>query len=250
MTDIYAFPPVGLVSVTLREDRPVRRAAYALSGKRVVASGGPSRREVQITASALSRDRAGAGYLAQLWRYIDGGMGLVRLVLPPQNWHLDRAALASRIGNNPVTWTDGGSPLDWTDGVDDLFWFANPQRPATVTTLSGYPHAVEVTALPPSIIVARPGDILRVYEADGSSTVARVMDLTRSDASGVAVVPVASALPAGVASFADEESAVFEVMDYTPQGQGVGRNWTVSMGLREVLASEIDTPTEVNPWRA
>lgn len=250
MVNIYTFPPVGLVSVTLREDRPVRRASYALSGKRVVVSGGPTRREVQLGISALSIHRGGAGYMAELWRYIDGGINLVRLNVPPQNWHLDHLGIRAEAGDGAITWTDDGTVMPWSNDFVGLNWFLTG-RAATVTTLAGYPYAVRVTGLPPSTLVARPGDILRVYGAgDAVGTAARVMDMTTSDASGVAIAPVASPLPAGIAAFGDEESIIFEVTDYSPQAQGVGQNWTVGMSLREVFASEIDSPVEIDPWRA
>jgi hypothetical protein len=251
MTDIYAFPPAGIVSWRLAEDRRVLRSRYALSGARAVSGLGSPRRMVDLTVSALSRDRAGAGYLAQLWRYIDGGVGLVRLTLPPQNWHLDWMRLQAQAGNAPLFWTTGGGDLDWTTGAGALQWFVNTVRLATVTTLAGYPFALQVTGLPPGIIVARPGDILRIYDPDDGADlgVAMVLDLTRANASGVAVVPVDADLPAGVAAFGDERSAVFEVTAYTPGAQGLGQNWTLALSLTEVLTSEIDTPVEVNPWR-
>lgn len=237
MTDIIAFPPAAIVSWTPGEERATMRSIYARSGKRAVSGIGAARRVVDMTISALSRDRAGAGYLAELWRYADGGVGLVRLTLPPQNWHLDWLDLRARIGNS-VT---GAGPV-----------FANTVRLATPVTLPGYPAAVEVTGLPPGIIVARPGDVLRIYDpADGADLgAARVLDLTRADMSGEAIVPLDVALPAGVAAFADEESAVFEITNYSPGAQGIGSNWQISLSLREVLAAEIDSPTEVNPWRA
>ena len=82
------------------EERPTRRGEYALDGKRAVSTVGPARRTLQLTCAALGRGHnAGAGYLAQMWRYIDGGVGLVRLNLPPQNWHLDQIRLGRQIGN-------------------------------------------------------------------------------------------------------------------------------------------------------
>ncbi len=237
MTDIIAFPPAAIVSWAQGEERAVLRSAYALSGKRAASGIGAARRLVELSVSSLSRARAGAGYLAQLWRYIDGGVGLVRLTVPPQNWHLDWLDLRAGIGNRLID--------------DDPLTFANTVRLAVPVALTGYPAAVDVAGLPPGIIVARPGDMLRIYDpVDGSDLgAARVLDLTRADMAGDAVVPLDAAMPAGVAAFADEVSAVFEVTAYTPGAQGIGSNWEISLSLREVLMAEIDTPTEVNPWR-
>ena len=248
--DIYQFPPAAIVGWRLSEDRPVRRSEYALDGKRAVSSAGPTRRMLDLSVSALGGDGASAGYLSQLWRYIDGGIGLVRLNLPPVNWWGDWCRLRGLAGNRPISWEEVGTPITWEDTGTPISWFAQTRRFATVTSLSGYPAAVEVTGLPANIIVARPGDILRVHATDhSSSTAATVLDLTRSDAAGVAVVPLDAALPAGVAAFADEVSAVFEVTSYDPGQQYFSRNWTISMSLREVLDSEISGPTEIDPWR-
>lgn len=247
--DIYSFPPAPITGWLLNEERPVRRGAYALDGKRAVATAGPVRRTLQLTCGALGRGHnSGAGYLAQLWRYIDGGVGLVRLSLPPQNWHLDRADLRREIGNEVVTWVDDNGPIDVMDGVTVLTTYGNTRRYATALVIAGYDHAVKVSGLPSSIIVARPGDIVRVWNGGVAST-ARVLDLTRSDASGIAHLPVSAALPEGVISFADEESAVFEVLDYSPGAQQLGQNWSIGLSLREVLASEISDPVEIDPWR-
>jgi len=253
--DIYSFPPAPIIGWLPDEERPTRRGEYALDGKRAVSTAGPARRTLQLTCAALGRGHnGGAGYLAQLWRYIDGGVGLVRLNLPPQNWHLDQIRLARQIrlgpqiGNELVTWTNAGDPIDLVDGVTPVATFGNTRRMAAPLVLAGYPYAVTVTGLPPGIVVARPGDIVRVWDA-GTPSAARVLDLTRSDAAGVAEVPVSAALPAGVVAFADEESAVFEVLEYKPGAQAIGRNWSISLSLREVLDGEIDNPVEVNPWR-
>jgi hypothetical protein len=197
MAKIYAFPPVGLTGWRLAEERRVNRSAYALDGRRAVAGIGPARRDLDLTVSALSKDRAGAGYLNQLWRYIEGGVHLVRVPLPPENWHLDRTALFDRLGNYLIQWAAGADLLEWQSGADDLVWFRN-DRLAVPITLDGYAHAVQVANLPPGEVVARPGDWLRVYAADGlTSSVARVVDLSRADGAGVATIPLASALPAG-----------------------------------------------------
>lgn len=252
MTDIYAFPPAGILSWRLAEDRPVMRSRYALTGKRTVSGLGNTRRMVDLTVASLTRERSGAGYLAQLWRYIDGGVGLVRLTLPPQNWHIDWPDYRRSVGNAPLFWTSGGPTLGWTTGAGTLQWFMHTVRLATVTTLAGYPFAVQVSGLPPGIVVARPGDILRIYDPDDGADLgaAMVLDLTRANASGVAVVPVDADLPAGVAAFADEASAVFEVTAYSAPALGPGQSGAISLSLTEVLASEIDTPVDVNPWRA
>ncbi|MBA86139.1 MAG: hypothetical protein CML69_15610 [Rhodobacteraceae bacterium] len=247
--NIYTFPPAPITGWLPNEELPTRRSEYAMDGKRAVSTAGPARRTLQLTCGALGRGHnGGAGYLAQLWRYIDGGVGLVRLNLPPTNWHLDQIGLRRSIGNRVVPGVDGGNPVVLVNGVTPVTAFGNTRRTAAPLVLAGYPHAVTVTGLPPNIIVARPGDIVRVWDA-GTPSTARVLDLTRSDADGVAEVPVSAALPAGVIAFADEESAVFEVLEYKPGAQAIGQNWSIGLSLREQLDSEISDPVEVNPWR-
>ncbi len=58
-----------------------------------------------------------------------------------------------------------------------------------------------------------------------------------------------SALPKGVISVTDQESAVFEVLEMPRAVQPTGQNWFYDWSFREVLADEIHPDTvEVYPW--
>ena len=249
MTQIYQFPPVGVVSWLPTVERRVRTSRYAPGGEVAVSSDGPARRVIDLTVSALSRDRAGFGYMEELWSLIDGGIGFVRLTLPPVNWHLDRVRLRQSVGNAPLKWSTGSEPLGWTTNGEPLQWFMNTIRTGTAATVDGQP-ALTVTGLPPGIVVARPGDIVRVYAADHTDLgTARVRNLVRVDISGAATVIVSEALPSGIVSFSDEEIAVFRMVEYSPQPWRVGQNTTVQTRLREALPSEYAGATDgYVPW--
>jgi len=251
MTNIYRFPPVGLKAIRPRHELPVTVSRYATSGARTVSAYGPRRSLVDLTVSSLANDRAGAGYLQQLMIYLDGGVHLVRLTLPPVNWHLDHCTTRADLGNAPVFWLDGANPVQWVSGSDPVYWFLNAERPGVPVSLAGYPAALQVSNLPPGRIVARPRDVIEVFSAEGESLgKARVLDLTRADAAGVAVLPIDTALAGGIVSFGAEETAIFEVTRFEPGVQPVGGDWLTEISLREVLLPEITSPVEVDPWRA
>ena len=249
MTQIYQFPPVGVVSWLPTVERRVRTSRYAPGGEVAVSSDGPARRVIDLTVSALSRDRAGFGYMEELWSLIDGGIGFVRLSVPPVNWHLDWVRLRQSVGNAPLAWSTGSDPLGWTTNGEPLHWFMNTIRTGTAATVDGQP-ALTVTGLPPGIVVARPGDIVRVYAGDpDESETARVRNLVQSGADGTATVILSEALSGGIVSFGDEESAVFRMVEYSPQAWRVGQNTTVQTRLREALPSEYAGATEgYTPW--
>jgi len=198
--------------------------------------------------SALSGDRDGAGYSESLKRLLDGGVNLVRLNSPAVNWHLD-ALSAGGLVTAPVRWEDSEGVMEWTHGGDPLLWFTGPVLVATVTMLDGF-AALSVSGLTPGRLVCRAFDVVRVYAAGVSAGTARVVRTVHADNSGVAVIPLHSALPAGIVSIGDQESAVFEAMDMPRSPQPMGQNWFYQWNFREVLADEIPGDTsELDPWR-
>lgn len=250
-TRIVAFPPVGVLGWSPMVSRPVERSRGLFSGTRVASAAHPARRMLTLDVSALSRDRAGAGFIDQLMREIDGGVHLVRVSSQPVNWWMDCGRLRALGFTAPLTWTDGGAPMTWTDGGAPLSWFTGPTRVAsTGTSADGYP-TISVPGLPAGQIVARPGDVVRVYPADDRviGQTAQVVTLARVGPGGVAVIKLASALPAGVVSLSDADTAVYEVTN-SPQGAQPGSgNWSLRLDLAEVLASEIPAgAVEWNPW--
>ena len=245
MTNIYQWPPVHTVGRKWTVDAPVARSQFAFSGKRLVSSAGAARRVASVTVSVLSGDRNGAGYCEVLKKLLDGGVHLVRLYSWPINWHLD--ADTSR-NTAPLEWTSGGDPLEWTSGGDGVQWFTGPVVQAVPSVVDGW-NVVTLTGLPPNTLVLRPAEFIRVFESgDFVGTVAQVVAPAYSNGSGVAVARLFSAVPAGVASLGDRETAIFEARSLPEAVQPVGQNWTYQWDFLEVFPEEIDSPVEVNPW--
>jgi len=248
---IVSWPPVGVVSRAPMVERPVARSRGLFSGARAVSSAGPARRVTSLSVSALSLGRAGAGYMAQLWRELDGGVDLVRMSVCGDNWWMDQARARARGGlfTQPLTWTTATDPsLSWTAGGNPLRWFTGPVRIATTgTSADGYP-TITLTGLPPNVIVARPDDVVRSYPAGADSVTAQAVTMAVSDASGAVTIKLTAPLPVGVISLQDAESVVFEVMTAPRGTQDVSDNWTLTVDLREVLPAEYAGATEVDPW--
>ena len=253
MTVIYAWPPLKYTATLLADELPSRSSRGVFSGKDSVSSAGPRRRIVRVTASALSGDQDGAGMSASLNRWLGGRTNLVRRACPSVNRCRDAEDVG--LASTPLIWTEGGAPLAWTEGGDPLLWFTGPAVAVTVTTLNGFP-ALAMSGLTPGQLVCRAYDVVRVYDSDPESDppqtslgVSNAVKTVFADASGSAVIPLHEALPAGIVSVGDTETAVFRVTDMTPSDQPVSGNWSVSWVLREVLATEIPVDaTEVDPW--
>lgn len=246
---IVAWPPVGIVSRAPWVERPVVRSEGLGSGRRAVASAGPERRVAQLSVSSLAMTRSGAGYMAQLWRELDGGINLVRVEVMSANWWLDRQAGHAAHGTSPLTWTTGGDPLSWTSGGDPLAWFVGPARIGTPgTDAQGYP-TVTVTGLPPNALILRPDDVVRSHVvADAAWAAARSVTLVRSDGTGAATIRLDRALPEGVISLHDTESLVFEALSMQQAAQGVSGDWLTQVDLRELLPHEYAGAVEWDPW--
>lgn len=256
MTNIIAFPPVGTTALRWSLTQRVQRSSGLFTGKRHVTAFGPARYEAEVQISALSKGRNGAGYSESLWRQIDGGVHLVALLSPPANWHIDAQSEwgygapggFSGLGTQPLSWTDGGAPLGWTSGGDPLAWFTGSLAQATPGT-DDNGHFVTVTGLPPSQLVIRPAEVVRSYPPGNLVGVtSRAITAAYSNASGVAVVRLFDAVPAGTISLGASERRVFEVTNQPFAAQPVGKNWAITWQFREVLPHEITDPVEVNPW--
>jgi hypothetical protein len=246
MTNIYAWPPVHTVGRKWTTQAPVARSQFAFSGQRVISSAGPARRVASATVSVLSGDRSGAGYCEALKRLLNGGVHLVRLYSWPINWHFDAE---TQRNTAPLDWTSGGDPLGWTSGGDDVQWFTGPVVMAAPSVVDGW-NVVTLTGLPPNTMVLRPAEFIRVFATgDLVGVSAQVVAPAYSDGSGVAVARLFSAVPAGVASLGDRETAIFEATSLPEAVQPTGQNWTYQWDFLEVFPAEIDDPVEVDPWR-
>ena len=183
-----------------------------------------------------------------LIRYLDGGVNLIRLNSRPINWYQDCARLSSARSSQRLDWYLGDETFGWQAGAAPLYWFAGPVLNGTV---SG--NALEVTGLPPSTLVARPAEFVRLFPMlDGASAlVSQVVTEASSDANGVAVLRLFDAVPDGVyprVNIGDSDSRVFKATDISRPMQTARGNWFYEWTFREVFAHEVGGFNEVNPW--
>lgn len=249
MTIIYAWPPVAAVQTMWTDVALIRRSYGHNSGRRFVSSAGPRRRKTSVLVAAIGcHDRDGAGYSESLKRLLEGGVNLVRLQSPIINWRPDYRKWPHLTA--PLSWTTGGDPLGWTAGGEPLYWFSGPAISATAGTDTNGLPTLTASGFQPGALVCRAYDGIRVYAADHSvsSAVSRAVRTVHADATGEAVIALHDALPAGIISIGDHESAVFEVEEMPQAPQPLGANWFYQWSFREVLPNEYDGATEVNPW--
>lgn len=249
--NVYAWPPVGVTGWEWTEVAPVASSRSIISGADYTSAAGPRRKLASLNVSALGRGRSGAGFMENLKILLAGGINLVRLNSTPVNWYLDAARLQSVRQSQPLAWQDGADPLAWQSGANPLKWFNGRVLSATATTVSGTP-ALSVTGLPASQLVARPGEFVTLFNGGLSDVVgvtARVLTEAQSNASGVAVIKLMSALTgAGRVNIGTSESAVFKAESLPRAVQGITGDWSYAWSFRQVFSDEVGGFTEVNPW--
>lgn len=240
MTNVYAWPPVGLVAAEWSQIAPIGRSRSLLTGGSYVSAAQRRRKVASIDVSVLSRDANGAGYMEVLKRLLDGGVHLVRLYSTPINWHLhDSAENAAR--SRPMSWIVPADALMWTTGGSDLPWW---DRQPTQGVASGDGLSITVTGLPAREMVARPGEFVSM-----GGKVAMVVRPAQSNSQGVANLRVITPLEgSGPIVIGARETAVFEA-DAMPRAvQPLGANWTYSWTFTEVFEDERGPFAEVDPW--
>lgn len=222
MSVIYAWPPLRHQSTVWTHEIPVRSSRGALSGNDYPSSAAPIRRTAQVSCSALAGWRDGAGLCESLNLLLDGGVNLVRFQLPLLNSYRD-------------VWD---APLDLGGGA-----FVG-----TMTTLAGF-DAIALSGMVPGAVVCRAFDLIGSYVLGVLGGTARAVSTVIADLDGTAVIPLHSALPAGVIRVGETETAIFRAVSMTPGVQPVSGDWSYSWALREVLSEELlGTEDEVDPW--
>jgi hypothetical protein len=249
MAYIFPFPPVGIVGAQQTVERPIARSQYAYGRGDAISANGPARIVVTLTVSALSRDRAGAGWLEQLWALTDGGAHFVRVPLPPVNWHLDHQSQAAVGFDQPLTIIAPPDPLTVIAPPEVLTVYQGQARLADPSTseIADFAGKITVTGLPPGFTL-RAGDVVRVWSDAETSAAARAGRTATAGSDGVLVAYLDAALPAGVVSFGDTDSRVMRITNYQPGTQGVGQNWQAQISFREALPFETTGATERTPW--
>jgi hypothetical protein len=247
MTDVIAWPPVGLSGWEITEVTPVSRSVGLIQGGRRTSSFERTRRYATAIVLGRGQDQAGAGYVEMLKRQLAGGANLVRVDCTSCIWQLARAE--TRFRRQALNWTAGGVTLNWTAGGTDVLWGSSGYALAgEPTTDSGWP-AIEVAGFPAGQVVARPSERLTV--TDGSATdAATVLTVARSDAAGVATIRLDQAVTTtGVVSLGVTESIVFEALSMPREVQKVAGTWAFTWEFREAFEDEsADGWSEVDPW--
>ena len=253
--NVYGWPPVGAVSTMWTFDQPSSRSVSGLTGSSRYSLIKPERRQAKVVVAALARERNGAGYSEVLKRLLKGRSNLVRLYSSPINWHLDALAEKELRQGAFFTWETGSFPLAWVTGSDPVAWFSGAfLNTVTIGTSLGFP-AITVSGLPPSTMVARPGEFVTLFENAADDLEAgvsiMVMSPAQSNASGVAVIRLYSTPPyADRVSIGAAETAVFRAVSVPSSEQPFGANWTLPWEFSEVFSSDVGGFTEVQDWWA
>jgi len=248
--NVYAMPPVPITGSEWTEIAPVQ-SSRSYYGKDYTSAFGRTRRHVSLQIAALGRGgNMGAGYVEMLKRFL-AGIHAVRLNSLPINWHLDAIRDRARLESLPLVWTSGGEELTWTMPPEALIWYSGVPLTGVIGTSGGW-NIVTVSGLPPNSLVARPGDFVKVQEdaADTTGSTAQVVAPAYSNASGVAVIRLFSALAyGGIITLNASDTGVFKpVGDYPRSMQPVGANWYYDWSFREVFADDVGGFVEVDPW--
>lgn len=250
MTDVIAWPPVGLTAWELTRSDPVSRSVGLIDGRPRTSSAQRARRLATASVGGhgpLAIGRAGAGYMEMLKEFLAGGRHLVRAecftTLPGNVGPLN-------LRNSPMEWTSGGSDMEWTSGNSALLWSDNLAMYGEPRTQSGWP-ALRVEGLPKNSIVARPSDRITVTNDAGATEASRVLTVARSNSSGVATVRVRDTFTlSGLVSIGDRESIVFEALDMPRAVRPMAGDFAYEWSFREVFADEYpDGWVERDPWR-
>ncbi|WP_282026862.1 hypothetical protein [Limimaricola cinnabarinus] len=245
MTDVIAWPPVGLTAWELTRVDPVSRSVGLLDGRPRTSSAQRSRRLATAQVSAFGPDRAGAGYIEMLKEFLAGGRHLVRVDCPSP---LSPLVTSLNLKNGVMQWTSGGDDMEWTAGGSDLLWSDNIALTGEPRTDKGWP-ALRVEGLPKNSIVARPSDRITVTDANGNTESSRVLTVARSGGLGNATIRTRDAFTlSGLVSIGDKESIVFEALNMPRAVQPVSGSWGYDWNFREVFQDEYDSWTERNPW--
>lgn len=249
--DVIAWPPVESAGSEWTEIAPVQTSRSLITGADYTSAAQRKRRVVSLRVSAWDRrGNMGAGYVENLKLRL-GGIHAVRLYSRPINYHKDAAEDRARYENLPLTWTSGGDGLTWTMPPEALVWYSGIPLTGVIGTSGGW-NIVTVSGLPPNSLVARPAEFVKVQEdaADATGSTARVVTEAYSDASGVAVIRLFTALAYdGIITLRTSDTGVFKPdMPYPRAIQAPGQNWYYDWSFREVFADEVGGFVEVDPW--
>lgn len=253
--NVFPWPPVGVVAAEWTSIAPVARLRSGLTGSDVMQASQRKRRVATLEVSALANGRMGAGYCEILKELLEGGIHAVRLLSSPINWHLDELdrrrlipaggplAFLAGSGPDPLTWRAGSGP-------NPLRLFTSSVATAGSVTFFGAGHAwMWVKGLPPTTMVGRPGDFIRIYDLADSSVfeTLRLLRPAVTNSSGAVQLSLATrpTISGGRVVMAAQDEAVFRVDGPLPRAvQPATGDWRYSWSFREVFADEVGGFTE------
>ncbi|MGI3168392.1 hypothetical protein ACRARG_04520 [Pseudooceanicola sp. C21-150M6] len=246
MTNVYAWPPVGLTGWELTTVDPVSRSVELFSGRARTSSFQRSRRYATAHVTGIGKDQNGAGYIENLKRLLVGGEHLVRIDAFP-HLHPVRGQISAEV-QSILEWTSSGTEMLWTSDGTSMVWGAGDYAVSGTPTTDGGWLAVSLTGLPPNVQVARPSQ--RIVISNGTDTEASTaLAAATSDGSGNAVIRLFEAFTIeGLVSIGARESIVFEALDMPRSVMPATGTFGYQWDFREVFSDEYESWTELNPW--
>lgn len=247
MAKVFGWPPVGVSARYWTPELPVGRSQSLITGGRYVSAA--QRRRLTAGMDVPGRRHYASGYLEALWRLMDGGVHLVRLTSCRIPWG---ATVANTLrGGNWIDWQTPPDDIPWEVPPGEILWFEGVVLSFTIPAISGLP-AVQISGLPPSALVAIPGEFVTIFADADDVTGTQIMIAApaRSDASGVAVIRLVSEPPAGERiSIGWTETGVFEISGDWPQARRrAGSHDEYAVEFRQVFEDETDGFEEVPFW--
>ena len=242
---VYPWPPVGAVAVEWTPEQPVSRLRSGITGRDVMQSSRRPRRLATLVVSALARGQVGAGYCEMLKQLLEGGVHAVRLQSSPINWWMDEVARSGAALNpSSLIWNVPPAPVAWNLGSSPVAWVTGAAVIGGTPGSLGPWGTLQVTGLPPHMIVARPGDFIRVYSPTDPTVweIARVMRPATTSGAGAVTLKLDRVLTisGGRVNMAGQDEGVFRVEGPLPRAvQPLTGDWQYTWRFREVFADEV-----------
>ena len=244
MVNVYAFPPVAVVARYWTVEQPVSRSRSLITGSSYVSAS--QRKRTLAGFDIVGWPKYSAGYLEALWRYLDGGINLVRL-----------SSCRIPYGRTVPDAQRGVKPLDWSMPPQDLSWQSRDTEFTWVTRMgfdftieeTGTPTVIHSTGLPANAVIAIPGEFATV-SVDGEQEAIMITNKVVSDANGAVRIHLQrTPLGDGEVSIGTRETGVFELASPWPTVMN-RLNLPENYGLqfREVFADERGPFVELDPW--
>lgn len=247
MVKVYAWPPVGVLARNWTMELPTSRSRSIITGQEYVSAA--QRRRRVATLDVVGRRHYGSGYMEALWRFMDGGVHLVRLASCRIPWGMVDISDDDRGGGGPLGWSIPPEDLGWIEPIDEIIWVTGAVLPSTYSLIEGVP-TLTVTGLPPNALVAIPGEFLTIFADDGAQETIMIANPVHSNASGTVVIRLTNVPTiSGSVSIGTREVGVFRLASNWPRpkrGGGLQENYTLD--FREVFEDETNGFVEVNPW--